>query len=143
MIQCLPGLSSASSIKSERSRGRPRKNFDESSDVVKHRKTKEVRVSKTSSELVYATTMKLREEGDIATAELLKESTSTTPTRSKKLLAKWKSPLKEQNSLTPEEALSLIISLSLSKNTYLTLRSVAFSHSYDIHISIISASVRN
>lgn len=84
VIQCLPGLSSASSIESERNRGRTRKNFDESSNITKRRKIKEFRESKSSSELVYATTIKLREEGDIASAELLKESTSTTPTRSKK-----------------------------------------------------------
>lgn len=77
--------------------------------------------------------MKLREEGDKATAELLTESTTTTPTRGKKILRKWKSPEVEVSALSPEEALSLILHKHLSKDTYVTLRKVANMHGHDLY----------
>lgn len=79
--------------------------------------------------------MKLRTEGYTAFAKLLMESTSTSPTKSKRILTKWKPPEKNSFPLSPEEALSLIISLNFSKHSYNVLRSSAISHGYNLYPS--------
>lgn len=79
--------------------------------------------------------MKLREEGDKNTAKLISECTTTTPTRGKRILQKWKSPDSEMTALSPEEALSLMLHTHLSKNKYSTLRKVANLHGHDLYPS--------
>lgn len=125
----------SSDVPSTSSRGRPSKAFDDCSDVIKRRKTDDLRKTKTSGELVYAAAMKLREEGDTASAQLLVESTSTSPTRSRRILHKWRSPTKQMTPLSPEEAVALIIRLHLSKQTYSTLRKVANMHGHELYPS--------
>lgn len=85
VLRCLPSTSAV-----RQKRGRPSKNFDECIEAGKRQKTENLRKSVTTSELMFATAMKLRAEGDTASAKLLTESTSTSPTRSKRILAKWK-----------------------------------------------------
>lgn len=114
--------------------GRPSKQFEDSSDVIKRRKTSELRKRKTV-ELTYATSMNLRKEGNVAASSLLVEATTSTPTRAKRILTKWKSPDQEQRPYSPEEALALIIKLNLSRDHYLTLRSSAKSHGHDLYPS--------
>lgn len=69
-------------------KGRPKKNFESSSDVVKRRRTENIRKTATTAELTFATSMKLREDGKSAEAALLKEATTTTPNRAKRILKK-------------------------------------------------------
>lgn len=45
---------------------------------------------------------------------------------------KWKIPELKQSSLSPEKALSLIISLNLSKDQYMILRLVALEHGHTL-----------
>lgn len=79
--------------------------------------------------------MKLREEGDTNSAKLILECTTTTPTRSQKILQKWKSPDSHETPLSPEEALSLMLHAHLSKHKYSTLRKVAKVHGHDLYPS--------
>ena len=116
-------------------KGRPRKQFDSSCEASKRKKTEDLRNSISHSEMKYATTMKLRAEGDNAFAELLYECTRTTPTRSKRILRNWKNSESDSTTMSPEEALSLIISLNLTKNAYVTLRSSAISHGHNLYPS--------
>ncbi|KAJ4438516.1 hypothetical protein ANN_14461 [Periplaneta americana] len=71
-------------------RGRPTKVFGELSERSKRRKAKETRENVSPEELSYATVMSLRSEGDEAAAKLLKEVTTTTPSRGKRIRDYWR-----------------------------------------------------
>lgn len=117
------------------SAGRPSKNFAECSESSKRKKTSDLRRSFSSLELSYAAAMNLREEGDTASATLITECVSTTPTRSTRILSKWRSQETNSSPLTPEEALSMLISLNMSKYDYNVLRRSAVSHGHDLYPS--------
>ncbi|KAK9710961.1 hypothetical protein QE152_g25729 [Popillia japonica] len=79
--------------------------------------------------LIRATALKRRtcacycnESRDKSTADLIIESASTTPTRGKRILEKWRSPEEEEKAMTPEEALSFIISSGFTKQQYMLIR---------------------
>ncbi|KAJ4437877.1 hypothetical protein ANN_13816, partial [Periplaneta americana] len=74
-------------------------------------------------------------EGDEAAAKLLKEVTTTTPRRGKRIRDYWRKEKKESTRLTNEEALSLIIDSNLSSHQYKTIRKMAVTHNHDLYPS--------
>ncbi|KAG8237482.1 hypothetical protein J437_LFUL017548 [Ladona fulva] len=79
--------------------------------------------------------MKLRDEGDEATSKLLKEVTTWTPTRARRVLSRWRKTDHIQSQLSGEEALSLIISSELTKRQYKILRETAKNHGHMLYPS--------
>ncbi|KAG8232441.1 hypothetical protein J437_LFUL012365 [Ladona fulva] len=84
-------------------RGRPSKHFEGSSQRSKRRKTEELRATTSAAELSFAASMKHRDIGDEDVAKLIKEVTTTTPTRAKRVLSKWRKWDKEQSEMSPED----------------------------------------
>ncbi|XP_003240805.1 uncharacterized protein LOC100576051 [Acyrthosiphon pisum] len=126
-----------SNNKVDKSRGRPVLSFDLSSDRSKRRKCQNLYNASCLSELIQTTTLALRRHGIEDAAKLVKEITHTTPTRGKKIRETWKNQqLKnEPTALSTDEALSLIISASLSKSQYNLLRKSAKHHHFDLYPS--------
>lgn len=96
--------------------------FQESSERTKRRKTENVRASNPTDLLVYATQMKLREEGKNDAAVVLKDVASGSPTKGKMYRKSLESMNQEMDDFTPNEALSLLLELDLSSNRYQRLR---------------------
>ena len=116
-------------------RGRPSQPFGESSDRSKRRKTEDIRKSKSSSELSFATQMSLRHKGKVAEAKLLQEATTTTPTRARKIRRAWLSHQKQIKPYTTDEALALLIDAKLTRAQYCMLRSGAKHRNANIYPS--------
>ncbi|KAL6420764.1 hypothetical protein ACFW04_013877 [Cataglyphis niger] len=62
--------------------------------------------------------MNLRTEGNEAAVKLIKEATNNSPTRAKRILHKWKQTDTTIAKLSPEEAISLIVTVNLTKYQY-------------------------
>lgn len=77
----------------------------------------------------------LKEEGDSDAAQLITEVTTTTSTRAKRVLIKWRKREEIHSEMSPEEALSLIITTELTKNQYNALRSSALSYGHNLYPS--------
>ena len=102
--------------------GRPVKDFGESSDRSKRRKTKGIRETISADELTFAASMSQHAAGNIDVSKMIKKIT-LTPTRAtkyRKVLASVdKSKEKEQfKKHTPSEALSIFVEANLSKKQY-------------------------
>jgi len=121
----------------EKSCGRPGLSFDDSSDRSKRRKCKNLYDASCLNELCQTTTLALRKHKNEDDAKLLREITHTTPTRGKKIRETWKNQQLQNGptSLSTDEALSLIISSSLSKSQYNLLRKSAKHHNFDLYPS--------
>lgn len=104
-------------------RGRKQSSFEESSNKTKAKKTKWIRDSTPVSVLTHAQQMSLRADGKVQASKILKEITTTTPTRASKYRKSFKKNTIKQ--LSPEEALSVIIEAKLSKHSYNVIRRVA------------------
>lgn len=85
----------------------------------------DLREKASAAELSLATSMTLRSQGNDAAAKIITEMTTTTPTRGKRMLQKWRSIPTPQNEMTPEEALSLIVDCNLTKFQYKIIRKTA------------------
>lgn len=90
-----------------------------------------------SRELSYTTSTVLRKDGNEDAAKLINEITQTTPNRAKKIRASWEIQKKNKNPslMSTEEALSIIITASLSKFQYNILRSNAKNHNHELYPS--------
>ena len=99
--------------------GRPLTAFSECSDSTKRRKTRHVREHNLTEELAYATQMKLRQEGKSAAVKLCVQSTSS-PEKAADILNK--SSETKESVFTPVEALNVLVTANLSKNSYAFLR---------------------
>lgn len=99
--------------------GRPISPFAECSDSSKRRKTRHVREENSSEELVYATQMKLRQEGKSAAAKLCAQSTSS-PEKAADILSKVSET--KECAFSPVEALNVVVTADLSKSSYVFLR---------------------
>ncbi|XP_046384825.1 uncharacterized protein LOC124155152 [Ischnura elegans] len=77
--------------------------------------------------------MELRATGDNAAAKIVKEVTTTTPTRGKRMLSKWRAKDVPRRQLSEEEAVSLIVTAQLTKSQYLFIRETAKFHGHDIY----------
>ena len=98
--------------------GRPEIDFSVSSERSKRRKVQNIKMSSSAAELALATSLSLREEGDIAATELISEVTTTTPSRARRVLSKWRKRDNPQREMTPEEAVYLIITNELTKSQH-------------------------
>jgi len=96
--------------------GRPSVHFSNASERTKRRKTEDIRKERSSEELAYATRMSLRAEGKSDAAHVLKDITFGSPSKPIKCRKLLKS-VQEQR-LSDDEALSLIIGYRLSKSQY-------------------------
>lgn len=129
----LTDIPSASS--SSETFGRPSKEFQELCERSKRRKIEDLRKNVGAEELSYATVMNLRARGDDNSAKLLKEITTTTPTRGKQIRESWLKKRKQATKLSEEEALSTIVSTNLSKHQYMSIRKMAIKHNHDLYPS--------
>ena len=120
---------------SNRAVGRPKKTFDSSGDRSKRKKIAELVGNTSTAELTYATNISLRKEGEVAAAEIVKEITTTTPTRGQKVLKKWREKSPDRSSMPAEEALGMIMFEGLSRATYRNLRNRALKHGHNLYPS--------
>lgn len=116
-----------------RKRGRPTKDFEESSSKSKKRKIVRLMQSHATPELSLAARLRLRSSGKRQASMLLKEATETTPTRAYKIRRAYASSSLEQNKFSPEQALALMIDLDLSRDSYNLLRQKTKEIGVNIH----------
>lgn len=102
--------------------GRPASNFLESSERTKRRKTEDIRKERSSDELVYATQMSLRAEKKLDAAFVLKDITSCSLFKDKTSLYRNSLKIVQEEALSQDEALSLLIETRLSKHQYQLLQ---------------------
>ena len=100
-------------------RGRPSKTFEESSERSKRRKTENLRLNYTQ-ELVFATQMKLRAEGESKAAKVVQNVLSVNQPNSSNLT---------YTQYTPDESLALVVFAKLTKFQYNLIRQGAIDHS--------------
>lgn len=134
LISCCYSLVSTSS---HNDRGRPKIRFEDCSDRSKRRKSLELSKLHSTSQLSYTASTSLRKDGKEDAAKLINEITLTTPTRAKKIRTSWERQKKYKNPslMSTEEALSIIITASLSKFQYNILRSNAKKHNHELYPS--------
>lgn len=93
--------------------------FEGSSVMSKRRKTAAIRKKFETNELVFATAMKLKEEGQKDAAKLLQEATQTSPKRAIKIRNSWRKTNEHPiHSYTDLEALALIVDSNLTTAQY-------------------------
>lgn len=98
--------------------GRPTKDFGESSDRSKRRKTKDLRDSVPADELTFAAQMSQRAEGNIDVYKIIKDVTST-PTRGTKFRKAISSANQTQiEKHTPSEALAMFVEGDFSRRQW-------------------------
>nr|XP_022901971.1 uncharacterized protein LOC111414763 [Onthophagus taurus] len=101
--------------------GRPQKEFLESSERSKRRKTEDIRL-KNVDELTYATQMKLRETGKVDASRVVKDLTKS-PKRAKKYVTAMKKASDVQpRQLSPLRALSMFTEAGLTRAQYERVR---------------------
>lgn len=113
--------------------GRPTLEFSKLSDRSKRRKTAELRSSNTTEELAYATQMSLRTSGQSHASKIVKDVTSTSPTRASKYITAFTS--KVEKTLSHDEALSVLVEHKFSKRTYQGIRKVAKENNCKLYTS--------
>lgn len=116
--------------------GRPKSSFADSSSRTKRRKTEQLRSIESSDSLIYAATMKLREEGSLDKAHLLQEM-EKTPTRAKKIRQSWELAQKPNKAETynADNVLALFLEADLTRHQYQLLRNGAKNLQHDIYPS--------
>lgn len=103
--------------------GRPVRDFDEVCDRTKRRRTEDVRSTLSTSELTYAAQISLRTSGSIDAANVLKDVTTSSPTRAAKYRKSFKlAATPRPTEMSSDEALLDFVNLKLSKQQYLDLR---------------------
>lgn len=86
--------------------GRPSLDFTSSGERSKRRKTESIRLRSSVEELTFAAQMKLREDGKVDEAKVVRDVMFGTPTRAQKYRNSVKS--KHENTLSGEKALSVL-----------------------------------
>lgn len=125
-----------SSTSSGKKRGRPKKNFDESSDRSKRRKAALLKETASTNELLHAARLALKSDGCKTSAQLVKNIQFKPPETVNEIFEAWNELKKSQPSTyTPEEALSLLITNNFTKEQYLALRKGALDHGFDMYPS--------
>ncbi|GLV33219.1 hypothetical protein CBL_08387 [Carabus blaptoides fortunei] len=108
-----------------KSTGRPAANFEALSDRSKRRRTEEIRTKFSPAELSFTTQMSLRTSGHSDAAKILKDVTLSSPYKA----TKYKEGLRLSSSLPAfydaNEALTLLLDLKLTKDSYQHLRNQA------------------
>ena len=111
--------STNSSDSNNNGRGRPFSPFEETSQSTKRRRTRQLRSQYSTDELAHATKMKLRKEGKIDAAKLCDQVVSS-PTKATEIIKKAEHP--NESTFSPVEALNILVSTSMSKDSYIFLR---------------------
>lgn len=102
--------------------GRSTSDFTKVTERTKRRRTVDLRSEHSSEVLGYAAQMKLRETGKLDAAIVVKDVTSGSPTKATKYRSSLEISNTEKEVLTPNEALSLLVEVDLSRNRYQSLR---------------------
>ena len=103
--------------------GRPAAEFEDASDRTKRRRAEEIRSSVSTSELTFAAQMSLRSSGNTDAASVLKDVTTTTPTRATKYREAIKiATTPRPTKMSADEALVDLVNLKLTKQQYIDLR---------------------
>lgn len=105
------------------SNGRPKKEFMELSTRSKRRKTETLREEYSTEALAFATKMKLRKDGNLLAADLMKEITEPHTTGAGQHVMSENNNAKEIP-FSPTEALALVVGTSMSKSNYTLLRNL-------------------
>ncbi len=103
--------------------GRPSLSFSSSSERSKRRKTQELRNTVSLAELAYATQMSLRSSGQSQAAKVIQDITSTSPSKASQYISALKST--SENTLSPDQALSVLVENRFPKRTYQGIRNIA------------------
>jgi len=111
------------SLNNQNNRGRPVVAFEMSSERNKRKITQELRNNTSVNVLGHATQMSLRASGQVEAAKLLKEITTSTPTRA----SRYRKVFKKQSEQAPkklsgEDALAVIVDAKLSRHQYNIIR---------------------
>ncbi|EFN61161.1 hypothetical protein EAG_09607, partial [Camponotus floridanus] len=99
----------------------------------KRRKTAELRKLNTIEELTYATQMNLRSTGQLDASKIIKDVTSTSPTRAFKYRTAFTSEV--EKTLSDDAALSVLVEYKFSKRTYQGIRKVAKENNCNLYPS--------
>lgn len=112
---------------SGRGRGRPEKDFEFSSERSKRLKTQVMRESTSGAVLSFAAQMNLRSEGKSEASQVIKDITTTTPTRASKYKAAYQKSVSSKSdcSMSGEDALAVLIGGKLSRHQYDVVRTSA------------------
>ncbi|CAG5010694.1 unnamed protein product [Parnassius apollo] len=103
--------------------GRPRKLFGDSSERTKRRKTEEIRSIVEEDVIVHAAQIELRKSGKRNASYILKEITSTSPTRATKYKKAFSETRKDETCpLTPLQALAMFVEADLTSRQYEIIR---------------------
>lgn len=102
--------------------GRSMTDFPKAAERTKRKRTEQLRSAHTHEVLGYAAQMKLREAGKLDAALVVKDVISGSPTKAKKYRSSLELLNTEKEVLTPDEALSLLVEVDLSRNRYQSLR---------------------
>ncbi|CAG4981334.1 unnamed protein product [Colias eurytheme] len=98
--------------------GRPTKDFKESSDQTKRRKTKNLREQVPCEQLTYAAQMSQRAAGYSDASKVMKDMT-LSPTRAKKYRTRFTSAQKEiVKKHTPSQALAIFVEADMTRKQY-------------------------
>ncbi|CAH0546704.1 unnamed protein product [Brassicogethes aeneus] len=102
--------------------GRPSKDFLDSSERVKRRKTEELRTQYSSSELGFAAQMQLRAEGKLDAANIVKDAIFLDPSCASRYRNAYSQSLNSVIPYSTDQALSLFVEAKLTKYQYNLLR---------------------
>ena len=108
--------------KSTKQPGRPVVAFEESSERSKRRKTEYLRKNANLEELSYATQSSYFLSGKRNAAKIVKELTASPKRASRYRQAFYRKPEKTVHTLTPFEALAMIVEADLSRKQYEVIR---------------------
>ena len=122
ILRTPPSITPTSSV-TER-RGRPKKIFEESSDRSRQRDVSLLVSDFSTQKLCFAAESSLRKAGKREAAQVVKLAVTSSPKRLKKMKQVHNTVLLAPTirSYSPDEALSLIVDLGLTKEDYLTMR---------------------
>lgn len=102
--------------------GRPSMEFTTASERSKQRRTAEMRTTHSTEELCYATQMNLRSSGKLDAANIVKEVTTSSPTRASKYKAAFQAASNPAIPMSADAALSVVVEAKLTKNQYSVIR---------------------
>ncbi|XP_024875226.1 uncharacterized protein LOC112456728 [Temnothorax curvispinosus] len=107
--------------------------FTTASERSKRRKTAEMRTTYSTEELSYATQMKLRSSGKLDAANIVKEVTTSSPTRASKYKAAFQATSNVAIPMSDDAALSVVVEAKLTKNQYSLIRQSMKEHHCNLY----------
>lgn len=119
--------------------------FAAASERSKRRKTAEIRTTHSTEELSYATQMKFRSDKKLDAANIIKEITTSSPTRASKYKAAFKEASNPVILMSDDAALSIVVESKLTKHQYLLIRQSMKEHNcnlYPPYYKVLQAKIR-